>query len=78
MRAMPLQLLTWGTIAAAVSSAVMLSSSNQKLVFCSVGYRATSQAIGLEIPVEPARAGAAAKPRAEPGKGVGTSAVRPI
>lgn len=69
MRAVPLQLLTWGTIAAAVSSAVLMSSSNQGAVFCSIGYRATSEAIGLELPDEPARAGPSAdKPRSTVGK----------
>jgi hypothetical protein len=59
MRTVPLQLLTWGTITAAVSSAVWLSSTDQGAVFCSVGYRATSRAIGIDIPLptEPARAG---------------------
>jgi hypothetical protein len=61
MRTMPLQFLTWGTITAAVGSAVWLSSSDQAALFCSVGYRATSQAMGLEIPAEPVRAGKSAK-----------------
>ncbi len=62
MRAMPLQLLTWGTITAAVSSAAWLTSTNQGNVFCSVGYRATSHALGMELPMtaEPTRAGSAA------------------
>ena len=62
MRTMPLQFLTWGTITVAVGSTVWLSSSDQAALFCSVGYRATSQAMGLEIPAEPTRAGKAAKP----------------
>jgi hypothetical protein len=59
MRTVPLQMLTWGTIATAVSSAVWLSSTDQSPVFCSVGYRATSRAIGIDIPLptEPTRAG---------------------
>ena len=61
MRTMPLQFLTWGTITAAVGSAVWLSSSDQAALFCSVGYRATSQAMGLEIPAEPAHAGKSVK-----------------
>jgi hypothetical protein len=61
MRTMPLQFLTWGTITAAVGSAVWLSSSDQAALFCSVGYRATSQAMGLEIPAEPTRAGKSVK-----------------
>ena len=63
MRAMPIQLLTWGTITAAVSSAVWLSSTDQGAVFCSVGYRATSAAIGIDIPLpaEPTRAGRSSK-----------------
>ena len=55
MRTMPLQFLTWGTITAAVGSAVWLSSVDQAALFCSVGYRATSQAMGLDTP-PPARA----------------------
>jgi hypothetical protein len=61
MRTMPLQFLTWGTITAAVGSAVWLSSSDQAALFCSVGYRATSQAMGIDLPPEPARAGKSAK-----------------
>ena len=63
MRTMPLQFLTWGTITAAVGSAVWLSSSDQAAVFCSFGYRSTSQAIGIEIPLptEPTRAGPSSK-----------------
>jgi len=61
MRTMPLQFLTWGTITAAVGSAAWLSSIDQAAIFCSVGYRATSQAIGLDTPVEPTRAGPSAK-----------------
>jgi hypothetical protein len=63
MRTMPLQFLTWGTITAAVGSAVWLSSSDQAAVFCSFGYRSTSQAMGIEIPLptEPAQAGSVRK-----------------
>ena len=64
MRTMPLQLLTWGTVTAAVGSAVWLSSADQAAVFCSVGYRATSQAMGIDVPLpteEPTRAGPSAK-----------------
>jgi hypothetical protein len=69
MRTMPLQFLTWGTITAAVGSAVWLTSTDQNAVFCSVGYRATSNAMGIDIPLpaEPARAGASGK---TPGSGV--------
>ena len=69
MRTMPLQLLTWGTITAAVGSAVWLTSTDQNAVFCSVGYRATSNAMGIDVPLpaEPTRAGAAGK---LPGSGV--------
>ncbi len=70
MRTMPLQFLTWGTITAAVGSAAWLSSTDQGAVFCSVGYRATSRAMGLEIPNEPTRAGPSAK-------GSGSSAAKP-
>ena len=63
MRTMPLQFLTWGTLTAAIGSAACLTSTNQAAVFCSSGYRATSAAMGLEIPLptEPARAGPASK-----------------
>ena len=80
MRTMPLQFLTWGTITAAVGSAVWLSSTDQGAVFCSVGYRATSRAIGIEIPLptEPTRAGPSAKPgRAPPSSCRPTRACRP-
>jgi hypothetical protein len=65
MRTVPLQLLTWGTIACSVTSAVWLSSTDQGPVFCSVGYRATSRAIGVDVPTpaEPTRAGRAKAPR---------------
>lgn len=68
MRTMPLQFLTWGTITAAVGSAVWLANVDQGAVFCSVGYRATSSAMGLDIalPAEPTRAGPSAQP---PGSG---------
>jgi len=61
MRTLPLKLLTWGTATAAISSAVWLSSTDQALVFCSVGYRASSEALGLEVPLAatPSRAGLA-------------------
>ena len=63
MRTVPLQFLTWGTITAAVGSAVWLTSTDQAAVFCSVGYRATSGAMGIdvEVPTEPTRAGPSAK-----------------
>ena len=63
MRTMPLQLLTWGTVAAAVGSAVWLSNTDQAAVLCSVSYRATSQAMGLDdpLPAEPTGAGPAAE-----------------
>ena len=63
MRTMPLQLLTWGTITAAVGSAVWLSNTDQAAFFCSSSYRATSQAMGIEIPLpsEATRAGSSGK-----------------
>ena len=63
MRAMPLQLLTWGTVTAAVGSAVWLSNTDQAAMLCSVGYRATSNAMGLDdvLPSEPTRAGVPAR-----------------
>jgi len=51
MRAMPLRFLTWGTITFAVGSAAWLSSSDQGALFCSVGYRATSRALGFDVPL---------------------------
>ena len=62
MRTMPLQLLTWGTVTAAVVSAVWLSNTDQAAVFCAVSYRATSSAMGLDdpLPTEPTRAGPSA------------------
>ncbi len=64
MRAVPIQLLTWGTVTAAVSSALWLSSSDQDNLFCTVGYRATSRALGIDLPLPtaPTRAGPAAAP----------------
>jgi hypothetical protein len=63
MRTMPLQFLTWGTITAAVGSAAWLTSTDQDAVFSSVGYRATSGAMGIEVPLptEPTRAGPSSK-----------------
>lgn len=63
MRTTPLRFLTWGTITAAVGSAAMLASADQAAVFCSFGYRATSGAMGLDIPLptEPTRAGPSSK-----------------
>jgi hypothetical protein len=63
MRTMPLQLMTWGTITAAVGSAVWLSNSDQAAIFCSSGYRATSQAMGIDTPLPsgPTRNGASEK-----------------
>jgi len=61
MRTTQLQSLTWGTVTAAVGCALWLSSTDQAALFCSVGYRATSQAMGFEIPAEPTHAGKAAK-----------------
>jgi len=61
MRTTQLQSLTWGTVTAAIGCALWLSSSDQAALFCSVGYRATSQAMGFDIPAEPTHAGKAAK-----------------
>ena len=61
MRTTQLQSLTWGTVTAAIGCAVWLSSSDQAALFCSVGYRATSEAMGLDVPFEPTRAGTAAQ-----------------
>jgi len=75
MRAMPLQLLTWGTITTAVSSAVWLSNADQAPVLCSVGYRATSRAIGVELPTEPTRAGHVIAPGSSAAKQMQASTV---
>ena len=61
MHTLPLRFLTWGTTTAAVGCAVWLSSADQGAVFCSVGYRDTSQAMGIDLPTEPTRAGHSAK-----------------
>jgi len=76
MRHLSLQLLTWGTASAAISSAVWLSSVDQASVFCSMGYRATSEALGIDMPLpaEPTRAGA---PSAGPSSRAAPASVRP-
>jgi hypothetical protein len=63
MRAVPLQLLTWGTAAAAITSAVWLSSSPDSMLVCSTG-DAESRAYDLDVPLPAAatRAGPAAAP----------------
>lgn len=68
MRALSLQLLTWGTAAAAISSAVWLSSTDQASVFCSISYRATSEAMGmdLDLPAAPTGAGPSSAIRVRP------------
>jgi hypothetical protein len=48
MRPLALQFLTWGTAAAAVSSAVWLSSTNQRMLLCSLGPNASSYDLGLD------------------------------
>jgi len=58
MRPVPLRVLTWGTVAAAVSSAVWLSSTNQGGILCLIGYPATSRAIGVDVPLPAAPTGA--------------------
>lgn len=65
MRTMPLQFLTWGTTTAAVVSAAWIASSDQNALFCSVGYRSTSRALGIEVP--PAQAASPAKLRGTAG-----------
>jgi hypothetical protein len=71
MRALPLQLLTWGTATAAISSAVWLSSTDQGELLCSLSYHATSPAIGLELPLPdaPTRAGSSSEPSSHPARG---------
>jgi hypothetical protein len=76
MRAMPLQLLTWGTVTAAVGSAVWLSNTDRAAAFGLVGDRATSNAMGLDdtLPSEPTRAGpSAAVPGSSAAKQVNAS-----
>jgi hypothetical protein len=64
MRAIPLQLLTWGTAAAAITSAVWLSSSPDSMLVCSTDTDAASRALDLDVPLPAAatRAGPAAAP----------------
>jgi hypothetical protein len=64
MRAMPLQLLTWGTAAAAITSAVWLSSSPDNTLVCSAGFDAIGRAADFELPLPdaPTGAGPAAAP----------------
>jgi hypothetical protein len=71
MRALPLQLLTWGTATAAISSAVWLSSTDQGELLCSISYHATSPAIGLDLPLPdaPTRAGSPPPPSSHAAKG---------
>lgn len=48
MRPFALQVLTWGTAAAAVSSAVWLSSTSQRNLLCSLGPNASSYELGFD------------------------------
>jgi hypothetical protein len=75
MRALQLQLLTWGTAAAAISSAVWLSSTDQATLLCSLSYHATSPAIGLDLPLPeaPTRAGPSAGPSSNAAKAAGST-----
>ena len=57
MRPFALQFLTWGTAAAAVSSAVWLSSTNQRTLLCSLGSQASSYDLGLDDDLPPTGAG---------------------
>ncbi len=63
MRTVPIQLLTWGTVSAAVGSAVWLSSTDQKPLLCSIGYQATTNVLEMDaeipLPVAPTSAGRA-------------------
>jgi len=60
MRALSLQLLTWGTATAAISSAVWLSSTDPAEL---LSYGASAPAIGLELlPEAPTRAGPSSEP----------------
>jgi hypothetical protein len=64
MRAMPLQLLTWGTAAAAITSAAWLTSSPDNTLVCSAGFDAALRAVDFEMPLpaDPTRAGPVAAP----------------
>lgn len=58
MRFVSLQLLTWGTAATAVSSAVWLSSTSQHALLCALGPHASAVAAGLDVDLPPTSAGA--------------------
>jgi hypothetical protein len=75
MRALPLQLLTWGTATAAISSAVWLSSTDQASLLCSISYRATSGAVGIDLPLPdaPTRAGPSSDPSSNAAKAQGST-----
>jgi len=64
MRAIPLQLLTWGTAAAAITSAVWLSSTVNGTLVCSTGFDASTPVFDLDttLPAEATRAGPVAAP----------------
>jgi hypothetical protein len=48
MRTMPLRVLTWGTAAAAVTSAIWLSSISQAAILCSLVLRAPADVVDFE------------------------------
>jgi hypothetical protein len=48
MRTMPLRVLTWGTAAAAVTSAIWLSSISQAAILCSLDLRAPGDVVDFE------------------------------
>jgi hypothetical protein len=57
MRPLALQFLTWGTAAAAVSSAVWLSSTREHTLLCSLGPDASSFEWGDDDGLAPTGAG---------------------
>jgi hypothetical protein len=59
MRTVPLYMLTWGTAAAAVSSAVWLSSISQATLLCSLDPHVANDALGLDELLAPETAPAA-------------------
>ena len=69
MRPLTLQFLTWGTAAAAVSSAVWLSSTNQRTLLCSLGAQASSYELGIDDDLPPTGAGRSGNDAADGGAG---------
>jgi hypothetical protein len=67
MRTVTLQLLTWGTIACAVTSAAWLASTDPAPVLCSVGDRSPGGAPAIELPLPSEPTGSGKSKAAGPG-----------